>query len=387
MTGSMVERRFGAPVSPLPDGRVLVSGGFGRFSFPVFRPIESAEVYDPASGTWSATGSMAAPRASHTAKLLPGGKVLVAGGISGDYTRTVAVATAEVYDPALGTWSATGSMATSRVLHTLTLLPNGQVLVVGGRRDGTSPNSPTLATAELYDPASGTWSATGSMAAPRASHRAVLLPNGQVLVVDGLTTPEVYDPASGTWSATGSMTELSGNYYTLTLLPNGQVLVVDGLTTPQVYDAASGTWSATGSMTEPRGNSYTVTLLPNGQVLVAGGSAGSSMLATAEVYDPALRTWSATGSMSTPRAGHTATLLPDGKVLVAGGTPEATSEVYDPVTGDWGMVWSMSEPRFFHAAALLPDGKVVVFWGRPTYEISPLERVPRFVGTVEVYPP
>jgi N-acetylneuraminic acid mutarotase len=293
---------------------------------------------------------MAAPRSDHTATLLPDGKVLVAGGVTGDYlSGTERVATAEVYDPASGTWSATGSMAKPRVGHTATLLPDGKVLVVGGG-DGSS----VLATAEVYDPASGTWSATGSMGTPRGAHHAALLLNGQVLVVGGRND-------------TASMLE-----------------------TAEVYDPASGTWSATGSMITPR-RTHTVTPLPNGQVLVAGGKEGFPislpMLETAEVYDPASGTWSATGSMTTPRAGHTATLLPDGKVLVAGGTPKATSEVYDPVSGHWSTVSAMTEPRFFHTAVPLPDSKVLVFKGRPTYDPSPRERIPAAVYTVEVYTP
>ncbi len=175
-----------------------------------------------APSAWLSTGSMATARNYHTATLLPNGTVLVAGGSGAAY-----LASAEVYDPASGVWKATGSMTTPRAGHTATLLPNGTVLVAGG----VGANSVWLDSAELYDPASGVWKATGSMAATRARHTATLLPNGTVLVAGGSGAgpfgAEVYDPASGAWTATGSMAT-ARNTHTATLLPNGAVLVAGG---------------------------------------------------------------------------------------------------------------------------------------------------------------
>ena len=156
----------------LPNGKVLVAGGV-NFN----NPLASAELYDPASGTWAATGSLATARAAHTATLLPNGKVLVAGGAN----NTSTLASAELYDPTSGTWSATGSLATAPANTTATLLPNGKVLVAGGEDSGLH----ALASAELYDPASGTWTATGSLATARFLPTATSLPNGQVLVAGG----------------------------------------------------------------------------------------------------------------------------------------------------------------------------------------------------------
>jgi uncharacterized repeat protein (TIGR01451 family) len=311
----------------------------------------TAELYDPATGTWSVTGSMSTARGTHTATLLPNGTVLVAGGGS---TGGVATATAELYDPATGTWSVTGSMSTARAEHggwqqQAPLLPNGQVLVAGGRdvADGCSSQGGTAtATAELYDPVTGTWSVTGSMAVIRQDHEATLLPNGTVLVEggqDGINTvydsAELYDPATGTWSVTGSMST-GRRSHEATLLDSGEVLVPGGATssgvaaTAEIYDPATGTWSVTGSMTFVRAI-YSSTLLLDGTVLVAGGVGGGS---SAELYDPATGTWSLTGSMNTSRVLHTATRLLDGTVLVAGGNGgDSSAELYDPaapVTAD-----------------------------------------------------
>ena len=334
-TGSMTTPRDGHTATLLLSGKVLVVGGVDATG----NATKTAELYDPAGGTWSATGSMVGTgRLWHTATLLPSGKVLVAGG---RLDFDVTLAGAELYDPAAGTWSATGSMGTERELHTATLLPSGKVLVAGG----AITISPTAGfVAELYDPAAGTWSATGSMIAWRQVHTATLLPSGKVLVTGGLVltggpvskTAELYDPTAGTWSATGSMTTDRASH-TATLLPSGKVLVAGGfggggLGSAELYDPAAGTWSATGSMTTAR-DSHTATLLTSGEVLVAGGSNEGVPLASAELYGVA-GTWSATGSMATVRFGHTATLLPSGTVLVAGGFASSSvldsAEIYDP---------------------------------------------------------
>jgi N-acetylneuraminic acid mutarotase len=316
----------------------------GRIAIPLLLLTVGMVVVQPCagqSGTWATTGSLTTARVSHTETLLPNGKVLVGGGFDSDGT---ALASAELYDPASGSWMATGSQATGRYYHTATLLPNGKVLVAGGA------SGSALASAELYDPVGGTWAVTGSLGNARTAHTATLLPDGKVLVAGGvgnsrvLARAELYDPVGGTWTATRSLAT-ARSAHTAVLLPGGKVLVVGGrdrqfntLASAELYDPARGAWTAAGSLATAR-YSHTATLLPNGKVLVAGGLYFNNALATAELYDPASGTWSVTGSLATARYSHTATLLPDGKVLVAGGSDInggslASAELYTSDGGD-----------------------------------------------------
>jgi N-acetylneuraminic acid mutarotase len=332
-------------------------------------------------GTWSVNGNLNTARFGHRAALLPNGDVLVAGGSDGSKS----VSSAELYRAATGTWSYTGSMNTVRERFTATLLPNGQVLVAGGENGFSA-----LASAELYDPASGTWSYAGSMSSARESHTATLLSNGKVLVVGGgdhtcltgcgpYASAELYDPASRTWSLTGSMRSPRLNHRE-TLLRSGKVLVAGGYdgeccdgmgvwASAELYDPVTGAWSATGSMATGRG-AHTLTLLQDGRVLVVGGGKNnlSACVALAEIYDPATGTWSTAGTMTTARCVHTATLLRNGSVLIAGGgsssTPAvASAELYDPSSSAWTTIASMANVRWFHTATLLSGSAGVLVAG------------------------
>ncbi|MGE6759827.1 kelch repeat-containing protein [Corallococcus interemptor] len=309
LTGPMVvgSLRLYSTATLLPDGKVLVAGGSEAQRG---QCTNTAELYDPASNTWSATGSMLECRYGHTATLLPNGKVLVAGGLDQFFD----LRTAELYDPATGTWSATGSMSGARAFYPAIRLLNGQVLVQSGT------------TAELYDPMSGIWTGTGSLAVVRWENPAALLRDGRVLVAGGrnlegdVTTAELYDPATGTWSATGSpVAPVDG---AMALLPDGRVLAVAG-TTAQLYDPATGTWSLTGSPPAPLGGPETVLL--DGKVLVTYADA-------AALYDPATGTWTPTAPTIVPRFGiNTATRLLDCRVLVTSGSFDLdTAELYTP---------------------------------------------------------
>src|SRR5439155_7420538 len=160
-----------------------------------------------AAASWITNGPMAQAREYHTATLLANGTVLVAGGSFYSNGPLIYLASAEVFDPAVGTWKQTGALNAPREFHTATLLPTGKVLVAGG--DG---GSSILSSAELYDPASGKWTLTGPLNTARQQHTATLLPNGKVLVAGGYgdsgLVPDagLYDPATGNWTATALLT-------------------------------------------------------------------------------------------------------------------------------------------------------------------------------------
>jgi hypothetical protein len=196
----------------LSDGRVLIVGGdpaAWTFSGPY---LASAEVYDPATGAFTATGSMAVGRELHAATLLSDGRVLISGGVT-ESLHSSSLDSAEIYDPTTGTFSPTGPMTEGRVFQTASLLPDGRVLIAGGLANGrVYANNPTfLATAEIYDPATGTFAATGSMADMRSYHTATVFADGRVLVAAGavdasvttLPSAELYDAATGTFGPAG----------------------------------------------------------------------------------------------------------------------------------------------------------------------------------------
>ena len=338
--------RYAPTATLLRDGTVLVAGGVVISADQQSGPTVTAELYDPDTGRWTATGKMATPRMSHTATLLPDGRVLVAGGTSG-LIDPLPFATAELYDPETGTWSATDDMVVPRLDHTATSLPDGTVLVVGGfgYPGGTSGgDSRSPGSAERYDPDHGTWTAVEGMILPRQEHTATLLDDGTVLVVGGAgkaqVAAELYDPVSGSWTATGRMrTPRRG--HTATPLGDGAVLIVGGLdkagtltTATELYDPAERTWKTVGDIRDEWGRSnHTATLLPGGQVLMTGGYNRVDAMASTEIYDPETRSWEHGTPMVEGRSDHTATRLRDGSVLVvgnSGGEPRLGAELYDP---------------------------------------------------------
>jgi N-acetylneuraminic acid mutarotase len=371
-TGRIVSPRIGGhTVTLLDDGTVLVTGGAAddpnhipASSFPPALTVErlaSAELLDPATLTWTATGSLTQPRSNHTATLLPDGRVLVAGGLQ-DRAGTRAVRGAELYDPATRTWTPTGEMTQPRSQHSATVLLDGRVLVAGGFSEDAYVNS-----AELYDPATGTWTRTGDMTAARGRHTATVLPDGRVLVVGGvsgnvwsgpccgpLSSAELFDPSTGIWTATGSTTDPSGELAATQLL-DGRVLIVAGPYGPSpsgdLYDPATGTWSPTSPLIEPLAG-LTAVLLLDGRVLVAGGWVQGppdtfTGLATAQIYDPETNLWSVAPDMLASRGeGQVAIRLADGRVLLVGGTAsmygrnqpgvlsDPAAEIYDPAGGN-----------------------------------------------------
>ncbi|MGH7993466.1 MAG: Kelch repeat-containing protein, partial [Limisphaerales bacterium] len=338
----------------LPSGQVLIAGGYDDTG-----STTNAELYNPATKSWTMTGGMNDGRAVFTTILLTNGQVLAAGGFFYEPSNQFgSLASAELYDPATGAWTRTGSMANARSGHTATLLPNGQVLVAGGNGDDG-----TLTNCELYDPSTGTWSATGGMNAPRAFHIAALLPNGLALAAGGDTnnpsTSELYDPATRTWTITTNPMITNCFLSTATLLPNGQVLVAGGfgpdgpaISSAELFDPATQTWTATATPLHTARAEHTATLLPDGMVLVAGGYSNFEYVgavSSAETYNPAADIWTLTNQMSSPRGDFTATTLINGDVLVAGGYADvgtflAATELYGPNSTTLNLNGTLLEP-------------------------------------------
>ena len=308
---SMASGRSVQTATRLADGKVLVAGGFDDWA-----ALATAEIYDPAARTWTPTGSMIEGRGYHTATLLPDGKVLVAGGRSNNSSTGLALSSAELYDPTTGTWNQTASMSRGRTGHTATLLPGNRVLIAGAGVDGMRVD--VADTAEIYDPANGTWARTGNMTAARAGHVAVLLQTGEVLAAGGndsiagafdvgtgpaLQSAELYDPATGQWTATGAMRRPL-IFSTGTLLAGGDVLVAggrvggngvssgtssydtgEGSAFVERYDASIGTWIEAARLGQGR-ELHAAVALSDGRVVVAGGLTAGKPLGTTEIYDP-----------------------------------------------------------------------------------------------------
>jgi hypothetical protein len=289
------------------------------------------------------TGNMSIARAGHTATLLANGRVLIAGGANGELD-----ASAELFDPTTGTFTPTGSMTSPRAGATATLLADGKVLVTGGFGPGASM-LPVLNTAELYDPQAGTFTDTGSMSVGRVRPRATLLNDGRVLIAGGV------DSHSGGGGATASA---------------------------ELYDPSNGNFTPTGSMATDRAD-HTATLLASGKVLIVGGWSGHRADASddppwdplfAELFDPASGSFAQTGSMSTTRIGHSAIRLIDGEVIVLGGIPSTQNvhdllpdpqfaELYDPATGMFSSAGNSALTQTSYTATLLNSGMILIAGG------------------------
>jgi hypothetical protein len=320
------------------------------------------------------TGSLNTARASHTSTVLNNGMVLIAGGYNGNV-----LASAELYNPATGTFTPTGSLKTARLYHTATLLNNGRVLIVGGNAE----NGNILASAELYNPATGTFTPTGSLNTARELHTATMIQgamiNGMVLIAGGqgsggaLASAELYNPTTGTFAATGSL-NTARLYHTATLLNDGTVLIAGGYdnnghtsASAELYNSATATFTPTLSLNTARYR-HTATLLNSGMVLIAGGEdSNGNALASAELYNPAAGSFAIDGSLNTARILHTATLLNNGTDLMTGGYGSSAyltaAELNDPATETFAPTGSLNIGRYLHTASLLNNGMNLIAGG------------------------
>ena len=330
---------LGPSVTEVADGRVLVAGGRGSGNSDP--GVQRCELL-PCSGAVFGIGRMVTPRFRHTATEFAPGHLVAAGGL--DPATGKPVATWEIYDdPHSHMWYVERLLAVPRFLHTATLLPDGRVLVAGGAvGDESSPIA--IADAELLDPGVEVsspvpaWNAHGwpiaAMTVPRRGASAVLLPSGNVLVAGGqrvageaLASAELFDPSSGTWSLTAPMNEPRADA-ALVVLENGRVLAAGGtdgqraLATAELYDPATETWTYTTSMA--LGRVAPAVRLPSGSVLLVGGLTGSVdarvVTGAVERFDPLTESWTSLAALNEPRTAHAVTVFASGLVVVAGGT-------------------------------------------------------------------
>ena len=362
ISGALLVTRPDQPAIDSPSQTPTVAPSASELAGPSAEPTSPA--FQGLTGAWIATGSMGTPRSEHSAVRLLDGRVLVVGGGEGDQNDLAA----ELYDPNTGTWSPTGSMIKPHARgFRATLLRDGKVLVGEDVEPGTDPSASGILGAEVYDPATGTWTMTGKMVTVAREGIPVLLRDGKVLVVHP-GSAELYDPDTGTWTATGKMNTPGLGAGAAVLLPDGKVLVPGGntdlgmLDTAELYDPETGSWTVIASMNAPR-DEVTATLLDDGTVLVAGPASSDTFPPTsAELYDPASGTWTVTGDMARPEGSYgSATLLLDGTVLVTG--QGSGSELYIPATRSWIPFWTMLEPRYTAPVTLLLDGRVLVAGG------------------------
>ena len=321
--------RFEHTATSLVDGRVLVAGGTSD-------PTRSAELFTPLVSSFSPI-SMIQVRAGHCAALLMSGEVLIAGGHDANGSP---LKTAELFDPATQNFTATGDLNQARTGATATLLPTGKVLIAGGQ-DGSGA---LLFTAEVYDPISGTFSVTGNMNIPRAQHTATFLSSGRVLLVGSTTATaktELFDPVSGLFTPTGSLINARA-HHTSTLVLGGKILVLGGdaggisLDSIEIYDPASGTFNSAGKLGVPRA-SHSATLVPSGMILVAGGYSRGfdgdaqpffNTMFAAELINPNTFASTVAASLEGSRAEHVAAILNNGQVLVTGGRSGSGSSLH-----------------------------------------------------------
>lgn len=268
----------------------------------------------------------------------------------------------------------TANLNVARMMHSANTLPDGKVLISGGTTT-VSNSTPSQNSSEIYDPVSGNFTPAAPMLGARRYHAGITLSDGRILVAGGATyvnstytslaSAEIYDPASGQWSAVGN---LSGTQYMAggLALPNGRAMVFGaGSNTSysaEVFDPASGSFTRTGGMLYPA-TYFGMLALPDGRVLKMGGMTASGFITSVEIWNPATNTWSTAGNLLGGRAEIAPTLLANGKVLVAGGRNagyNVSAEIYDPATGTSVATADLPEQIMSYRAVTMADGNILL---------------------------
>jgi hypothetical protein len=306
----------------LASGRVLITGGLVAIgtTFPL-----PGTLYDPATGQVAAADTGERLRWGSSAALLADGRVLVAGGMTVAGAELVVTTAAQIYDPASNSFTDIGSLVNGAFMATATLLGNGTVLLAGNNeamKNWTYWGSGVAAAPQIYDPADGTFAAVGGGRIPQPGASVARLPSGKALLIgptDGNTTPAgsavLFDPATRAFTEIGP-TQAFHTYATITLLNDGRALIAGGgSTAAEIYDPLEGTFTRAAELLAPR-KGHTATLLADGRVLLVGGTSDGGN--PVEIYDPATGGVAATDVLY-PRSWHTATRLATGKLFVLGG--------------------------------------------------------------------
>jgi len=344
-------------------------------------------------GSITAADDMHTPRYNHTATLLGNGMILVAGGTS---NGELSLDSCEIFDPDTGTWSITGDLSRSRMRHGASSLPSGSVLISGGYMGvaGAHPSllehfsassARSLASCEIFDPSQGDFRNTSPMSVGRFWHASVALPDGRVMAIGGLNVSdgalsscEVFDPQSGSWKTAASMNTPRARFST-TVLDDGRILVSGGhdgmdkspMKGCELYEPEQNRWIAASDMIRPRGYSAAVRM-EDGRVMVSGGFSGEGTpdWDDAEIYDPPKDSWELTSKMSFPRHNHEMFIIPGGEVMVAGGSNcqsgmcHSGLEYYDPESDTWHESNLVVLGRKWTTSVVLANGSAVISGGK-----------------------
>lgn len=366
-TGATTIKRTNAVETLLPNGKVLISGGWGGGI-----GCKSCELYDPVSGVWSYTDSMTVKRTTHAGVLLPPpwNKVLMTGDTE----------PSDLYDLATNTWSATDTMEEpDATIEAIALLPNGKALVAGGS---------DLNICRVFDPDAEEWTTVDPMSIVRDHFSLAILYTGKILAMGTQASSfprqcEIYDPSDGVWQVKSPTLITARQYATTTVLPirhtancSTNVLITGGenasgaaLNSCELYNYSKQEVSSTGALGTARTHHTSVLLASvTEQVLASGGRNSGGALNSCEIFNLTTQVWSSTNAMTAARFDHSATLLTDGRVLVTGGEGSGgylnSCETFN--SGTWSPAGTMNIPRARHSTVLFADGKILVIGGETT---------------------